>query len=157
MSGEHNTVSNRSCRNQNCIVIGSFVPPKIALPRSTRLMLDTSYELRSSKNEDGEIHVMTKKMPMLMQPQLIIGNKTVLALSRYFLMKNLISGAGTLKKRYPEMTLRIGTEHLKRCSKLRYRRGEWMGFEVRVVRPQFLGPFKITEMEEDQSHDHKKS
>jgi hypothetical protein len=32
-------------------------------------------------------------------------------------MKNFAFGVGTLKKRYPEMTLRIGTEHLKRCSK----------------------------------------
>jgi hypothetical protein len=59
---------------------------------------------------------MTRRIPMQIKPQLAMGSRTVLDRLRYFFRWNSISGEDPLKNRYPEMTLKIGTEHLKKFS-----------------------------------------
>ena len=53
---------------------------------------------------------------MEMSAQLIIGSNTFRIRCLYFLKKNAMSRSGALKKRYPEITLNIGTELLKKIS-----------------------------------------
>ena len=53
---------------------------------------------------------------MVMNAQLIIGSNTFWVRCLYFLKKNATSHSGVLKKRYPEITLNIGTELLKKFS-----------------------------------------